>query len=424
MKAVKTLTYKPLTLLPRLSRKPRAPKRLLKTTSLQDIQVLLPRSETSILALDLETNHTDFSHPDSRIVGIGLADRNGCFYLDWEGLEPDAREYLYSELRRRPVTSFNVLFDGGFLWAAGLGWLNWAMCTFGLFRQLATEGFDDQNWKLETFCRDVLGWEESHKGRMDAALARHGLTKSTMWRLSDLEFEEFAFYCATDAEAHLQAFEVLADAVTALGEPGARLREYHREDFLIEVSLLIEQQLRGILTDVEGLEAYSAQLAAEIAAGLESFMTLPEVVPHTAEYNAAVVAHLAGKEPRQFLADGTTISKNWEKWVSKVEAAKATNYFNPGSTKQLRWLLFDKLGYDPKKWTDGGDKTPSQPSTSKEVLPFFGAPGKVLAGVKKKQKELGYVKSTIAKQRNKVLHLQFKSIGAYTTRLSGGAEND
>lgn len=385
-----------------------------------DIRELLPASETSILALDLETQGTDFSDPASRIVGIGLADQHGCFFLDWDGIEDPAREYLYEQLRARPLTAFNVLFDGGFLWAkAGLGWLNWSMCSFGLFRQLATEGHEGQTWKLEALQRDVLGWDVSNKRGIETALARHKLTKADMWRLRDLEFQEFGLYCALDAEAALQGFEELANTVTELGRHGDLLRDYHTKDWMTEVKLLIEQQLRGILIDVPKLQIYRDTLAATIDAGLTEFLAHPEIAPVVTEYNAAQVAELVGAEPPRFNKDGVTQAARWEKWSNKVGRAKQTNYFNPGSTKMLGWLFYDKLGYPVKKWTDSGGR-----STDKEVLPFLGPGGKMLSATKKKVKELSYVDACLAKQREDILHAQCKSIGTLTGRLSGGYDNE
>lgn len=416
MNTLRQLTSKPLVLLSRQSRSPRKPKAILQVTTLQDIQALLP-SDDSILALDLETRGADFSDPESRIVGIGFSDRNGCFYLDWDGLEPDARDYMFQVLRSRPLTSFNVQFDGGFLWAkAGLGWLNWSMCTFGLFRQLATEGHDDQMWNLETLERDVLGWPTSNKDEMKEALVRNGLTKSDMYKLAKLEPELFGRYCALDAEAHLQGFEVLAEATVELGEHGDTIRTYHAEDFLTEVRLLIEQQLRGITINVPRLTTYSETLNASISAGLEQFLDHPEVKPVVMEYNSVVVAKVLEKEPPKFKKDGT-LSVRWEQWLARVEEAKQTTHFNPGSPKQLSWLFYDKLGHSPRKWTDDSRKNPS---TDKEVLPFLGEPGRLLSKTKKTQKEQSYVTACLAKQRDGVVHPQCKSVGTVTGRLAGG----
>jgi len=384
---------------------------------LQDIQDLLPASEDSILALDLETNGTDFSDPACYIVGIGLADRNACLYLNWSGLSGPARQYLFAQLRRRPLTSFNVLFDGGFLWKQGLGWLNWSMCTFGLFRQLATEGYNGQTWKLETFMRDVLGWEVSSKAVMAEALARHKLTKETMWRLATIEPHLFGTYCALDAEAHLQAFEALADVIEQLGKPGQALKQYHTKDFLVEVKLLIEQQIRGSMLDVPKAQTYHDKLGRDIEAGLAEFLALEETAPAIAEYNMFCLEKVLGKEPAKLTTAGK-VSLNWSKWQARVKEAQLTNYFNSGSSKQLAWLFYDKLGYAPKKFTDGGSR-----STDREVLPFLGAPGKLLSKVKKMQKEQMYVAAGLAKQRDGIIHHACKSVGTVTGRLSGGYED-
>lgn len=383
---------------------------------MQDLRIALPSTAEDILAVDLETTGVDPTEPGFAILGIGLADSRGVWYFDWRALTLVTRSYLCQQLRRRPLTAFNVGFDGLVLWWAGLGWLNWSMCSFGLFRQLATEGYDNQRWNLEALERDVLGWKYSNKELLAQLLAKHGLAKDRMGQLADLEPEAFGRYCAEDAEAALQGFEELAAATYNFRDAGAKLRQYHAEDFLNEVMLLCEQQLRGLMVDVPKLERYRTELDQQITTATEEFHNHPEVSPHIKEYNKSVVMSLYDKEPPMSKKDGT-VSARWLAWDSKVNTARVTMHFNLGSPQQVSWLFFDRLGYTPVKFTDSG-----APSTGKEVLPAFGEPGRLLAAVKKTIKELMYVDATIAKQRKGLLHLQYKSIGALSTRLSAGTE--
>jgi len=315
------------------------------------------------------------------------------------------------------MTAFNVLFDGMALLARGFGWLDWRMCTFGLFRQLSTEGYDGQRWNLEAMQQDVLGWPESNKDALTTLLATRKLKKEDMWQLADTDPEEFGRYCALDAEAALQGFFELSAATERLGEPGAVLRRYHKDDFLTSVRLLAEQQLRGLAIDVDRLRSYNETLAGAIAAGTLEFLGHPDVGPVVAEYNAQVVAAVRLAEPARFIKSGAE-STRWQQWAAKVAAAGAEQHFNPASGKQLAWLFFDKLGLVPTKYTDGGAR-----SVDREVLPFLGPAGKLLSKVKKKQKELSYTEACMAKQRDGVLHPQMKSVGTVTGRLSGGQDD-
>lgn len=410
----KRATSKRFVLLSRASLKPREPRVLLRPR-LSDLTAVLPAGDrTSLLALDLETTGTDPSHPDFAIIGIGLADSRGVTYLDWRHLDSGAREYLYARLHERRLTAFNVLFDGAALQAAGLGWLDWRVCSFGLFRQLATEGFDGQRWNLEALQREVLGWEGSNKADLEALLARHKLKKDTMAQLADLEPEPFGRYCGLDAEAAWQAVGVFDRVLDDLGQPGVALRRYHKEEFMTEVRLLAEQQLRGLAIDVPRLQAYRDQLAHRIEAGTAAWLAMPEVAPAVGAYNLAVVAEHRSRQPEQHTKTGT-VAARWTTWERKLSELEAGQHFNPRSRAQLAWLFFDKLGYAPLKFTDAGAQ-----STDKEVLPFLGTPGKHLSGVRKMEKELGYVEAGFAKQRDGVLHVAMKEVGAVTGRLAGG----
>jgi hypothetical protein len=390
---------------------------LLKPT-LTDIQALLPSGETSVLAVDLETTGTDPTDPTFAIVGIGFADVRGCFYVDVRALPGPVLAHIKGALLSRPVTAFNVLFDGTALWGWTGSWLNWAMCSFGLFFQLSSEGYTGQRWNLEALQRDVLGWKVSNKTELAELLTRHGLRKETMSKLADLEPQAFGRYCAQDAEAAYQAFYELADATFELGEAGEVLRRYHKEDFLNEVYLLAEQQLRGMSVDVPKLRAFRGWTGLEVAEDLLKFLSHPEVKDVVAEYNAAVVEEHRKLEPPKMIKSGETAAR-WTKWAQKLERLKLANHFNPGSTQQLAWLFFDKLGHTPRKYTDGG-----APSTDKEVLPFLGKSGKHLSGVRKREKLLTYVDACLAKQRDGVLSVSCKSVGSVTGRLAGGELGD
>jgi hypothetical protein len=386
---------------------------------LKDISEIFPEGETSILAIDLETTGTDPTEPDFAIVGIGLADKTGCYYIPYDVLDQESLDYLAAHVQSRPCTSFNVLFDGMVLLACGWGWLNWAMCSFGLFRQLATEGYDGQRWNLETLCRDVLGWPsaENNKAHLASLLGKHGLKKEEMWKLAELEPQAFGEYCAIDAEAHYQAFFALADATYDLpDEVGATLRSYHKNEFLNEVWLLARQQLRGLVINEPKLRKYRGETTDQIEDGLQAFYKNDEVAPALLDFNEQIVAEHRAHEPAATRKDGQP-SVLWERWRDKLHIIKTQMHFNAGSGQQLAWLFFEKLGKTPAKYTDGG-----APSVDKSVLPTLGAAGKILAGVKKKQKEMTYVDAVLLKQRNGVLHAAMKSVGTVTGRLSGGEE--
>ena len=392
---------------------------------LHDLYDLLPKSKDgTLLALDLETFGTDASDPETSIIGIGGADEDGSWYLDVRKLRtrlPGGFLYLCERLRARPLTAFNVVFDWGFLWSKfGLSDLHWECCTYGLFRQLTTEGFKGQTWGLGTLEKEGLGWKYSNKKDLYDMLAKHSLKKDEMGQLADLEPKAFGKYCAEDADAHWQAYEHLLEIVDGLGDVGANLTEFHKGPWMCSaVKQNIEQQLRGIKIDVPKLTAFRERLSVEIETLGKSFFSIPEVVEPMAEWNAKFIKAHLDKEPPTLTAAGKA-SKRWQTWEEKLQRVAKEQHFNPNSPQQLAWLLFEKLGYPIKEYTETG-----QPSVGKDFLPFWGAPGKTLLKWKKKIKLRGsFVDTCLELQRDSVLHPQTKSAGTITLRCSGGELED
>lgn len=102
---------------------------------------------------------------------------------------------------------------------------------------------------------------------------------------------------------------------------------------------------------------------------------------------------------------------------------------NPNSTPQLRELFFTKLGYTPKKWTDGGKSGIKQPSTDAEVLEEFARNGdpysKLILEARSVVKTRStYIESPLEKvDDNLRLHTNLLQHGTVTGRLSSREPN-
>ena len=295
-------------------------------------------------------------------------------------------------MHERRLTSFNVLFDGGWL-AREFGWLPWEMCSYGLFRQLATEAYEGQRWNLATLQTEVLGYADHNKDPVDDMLRKHGLGKEDMWRLLELEPTEFLKYCALDAEAHWHGYSVLLDACEDLGVVGDALADYHIQDFLNEVELLAEAQFLGIPIDQEKLTAYRTELERKIEDGLAAFHQHADIAPLIKLFNVSTVNEHLKEKPATHTKVGKPAAA-YDRWVEKLEQYQQMNFFNVRASKHLIWLFYDKLGYPVRKYTKD-PKTKQRtmtPATDKECLLFFGEPGKILFRVKKLMTELNHVK--------------------------------
>lgn len=110
-------------------------------------------------------------------------------------------------------------------------------------------------------------------------------------------------------------------------------------------------------------------------------------------------------------------------------AQKAGWVVNINSTKQLRQLLFEQLGYKPIKMTDGGTTGNKQPSTDEEVLAAFADQGcpfsKLIMEHRKISKIYGtYIEGLLSwVDKDLRIHTTLKQGGTVTGRLSSAEPN-
>jgi DNA polymerase I-like protein with 3'-5' exonuclease and polymerase domains len=358
-------------------------------------------------AIDLETRGTDATHPDSAIVGIGVSNECRSVYVDMRSLSNLSSGYLrdYLEQSKRLI-AFNVIFDASFLYRYCGKWLAWEADTYGLFKQLSSEGFTGQRWNLETLQKDVLGWPSSNKDVLAAALAERKLGKGDMWQLPP---EILGPYCAQDAEAALQGHKYLTQVCR--DNKFDALLDYHRNEFMDMARLMVTQQHAGITVDVESLQSHMTELGVKISHTMQKFHEHSQVAPVIARFNETQLAEYRAKEPEKNTKDGK-VSARWQAWS---ERAANVPKFNCNSKKQLAWLLYDQLGMKVYKKTKGGI-----PAVDKKVLPSLGEPGKILTAYSKLVKEQGYVTKCLSVVRDGKIYPQFRWPGTVTGRPSGG----
>lgn len=391
------------------------------------------------LVIDFETRGVDPMDPEFGVVGFALAWKEGevyrSGYVDISSKINESRSILASLLAclaSYPLVAHNVNFDAGCsYWALGYH-LNWKYCTYGLFRQLASEGFNGQSWSLETAEMTLLGWPDSNKWELEEWLINQGHytytgvgdrkkktgKKSEMWRAPA---DVMGVYSSADALATLQLLElVLLPAMNGLD---SWLPEYHSEIFINEVKLLVEQQFKGMLLDVEQMTTYRAQIEKQLQDVTDAFLTHPSVLKHINDFNESMRISSIGEEPKKYkkqtekeIKEGRPkiITKRWEQWRQKCALAKATQYFNPQSTEHLRWLFYEKMKFPIIVKTDTG-----KPSVDDKASRGFGEVGKLLHARQKLNKELGYIDAMLGFHRNGTMHLQFKAPGTLTGRLAG-----
>ena len=422
-----------------------------------DVPELLAEAMLSpVIAVDFETRGHDYSLPSSEsyVVGVGLAWDKGSCYLSMDQLSDQAIADLVRLLQtHQGLIAHNVYFDGGWV-KRDLGQhANWLACTFGLYMQCASEGWEGQRWGLKEAMVDVLMWQSTNETELDQWLIDNGYHKQNkapmkgeMWRSPP---EILGKYCVLDAEA---TYLLYVEHLAPLLKRFPKLGDYHRNDFIPHVKVHIDQKIAGILTDRNHWVEYASELERAIVDSEHSFREHSLVSPHVQEFEQAKLAEFLSteparhkkkkerKEPPRFLKDGTTVSKNWLKWdelerqpleesktwqnwkerEAAILAGEVSGYsFNLQSGDHLRWLMYDKLKNKVLLQTDSG-----LPAISEDALQSMGDVGHLIIGRSLKVKELSYVSDYVERVEHRpTLHPSFKLPGTVTGRLAGRDPN-
>ena len=329
-------------------------------------------------------------------------------------------------LARQSLIAHNYVFDGAWIKRyTGQNPLAW-FDTYGMFRQLATEGWDEQRWGLKTAMTDVLGWPEPNDSDLTNWLKANGHKKHD---LAKAPWELLGPYNALDAGATWQLYEYFMSVLRQY-DWGDLLLNYHQNEHLGEIQLLIEQQFSGMKLDIAQLKAYDHKLVTEMKKLVQEFKEIPEiksVLERRYQKNSPTMETTA---PKKHKKDGT-VSKIWLKWKQKQFEAEQTGIwkfakagnklkwrpFNINSVADLKTLFFDELGYPVREKTDK-----NEPSISKKTLPYIGDGGIYLNKYRLLRDEYKFVRAALYLACDGVLHPKVKSVATVTGRVGGGTE--
>lgn len=430
-----------------------------------------------LLAVDIETRGTQAANPNDIIVGIGVSNGRKALYLDLRSSANSVRDYLFDYLGSpdKELIGHNVFFDAAFLTRDSGRWFNWKYDTYGLYRQLATEGWPGQKWSLKTAQIELLNWSSTNEKDLDHWLidnlepsdikkeykpgyyprdTEHGLRylKPDKSQMYQAPAEILGYYCCLDASSTFDLYqEVMIPSLNKL-VPAARrtFRSYHTGPFINSIRKHIEQQLRGILVNRPRLEEHSTSLEQGIEQVTEEFYNHPDIKAAIELVNKRAIAELKAKEPdkykkiptlgkapNQFKKDGSVsknwlkwkekeekvqellknppLSKNWKNWYGRLLEAENTNHFNLNSAIQKRWLFYEHLGYPVILKAPSG-----APSVDKRALLGWGEPGQLLKRNNDLTKEHGYVMGCLNNlSPADTIHPRFRIPGTLTGRTAG-----
>jgi len=408
-----------------------------------------------VVAVDFETRGNDYSLPadETYIVGVGLAWETGSCYLSMSDIsDTEFHQLTHLLTTHRGLLAHNVYFDGGWI-RRDLGvHSQWLACTYGLYMQCASEGWEGQRWGLKEAMVDVLMWQDTNETELDNWLVENGYCKQNkspekgeMWRAPP---NILGRYCVLDAEA---TYLLYTKHLLPIVKRFPKLGEYHRDDFLPHVLVHIDQKLHGIMTDRQHWQLYANELATAIAGSETAFRQHDKVAPFISEWESQKLNEFLATEPARYkkvkerkepprLTTKGEVSKNWVKWKQLSELApeeskvwqnwkerearirdgEVAGYrFNLQSGDHLRWLMYEKLKNKVLLQTDSG-----LPAVSEDALQAMGDVGQILIGRALKVKELSYVSDYIEKTATKdTIHPSFKMPGTVTGRLAGKSPN-
>lgn len=427
-------------------------------------------TDDSPLSLDFETRGDTSDEFNSYVVGVALSNGITNVYIDFKS-NPDSyaelMEFLYE--KQIPLIAHNVFFDASWPLRDFDAWLNWKSCTFATYRLSATEDWIGQQHGLKAAQLDLLGWTETNEVELDRWLVNAGLSKGVSkepkdgyvfiasklpgdgrWIAPDkgemyqAPAEILGHYAMLDAESTWLLYKrVLQPAVR-------RFTGLHNYLLLYipYIKTLIEQKLRGMTVDVEFLREFKTTVDQKIVEKTTEIINHPSLAPHLESRRQSELTEFVASRPDPYkknklgvepprLTKAGTPSKTWDKWYAKSQRAPEVNLnyakweikynellasplLNFGSAQQLRWLLYDKVGFVPEIFTESGEC-----STDEDALLGMGEIGKLLLD----RRELitlsnNFVDKTLRQTwSNNTLHPSFIVPRTSTGRLGGKNPN-
>lgn len=415
--------------------------------------------------IDFETTGLDVLDPEFRAVGVALANgkcKSGV-YLEI----PEDATKVVDALQRVSLVGFNIGFDAKVLHRMALDtglqpvW-SWVGDVLVLYKLTDNSGRKGQSWSLKTAMKEVLGWEETNEVELDQWLVDNGHftnragkqipQKGEMWRAPT---EVLGMYAGRDAAATWMLERILVDTLTPFPEALA----LYEKEFMTLARLVNEQFWSGLYVAKDKLELYLEDLNSRITDTEQEFLKNSPATPFIQEFNDVQHQLIVDAEPPQFTKTGK-VTARYIKWKDKVTVSKETNYFNPSSKQQLRWLFYERLyrlstptkkinwkgevvtkfnTVTKKGWeiwecsVVGLDQEPvckiegkAYPGDSvafsidKGVLPKLGTAGQLLAEYNKLVKERGYVEAMLNSLRDDSRHpTSLRVHGTVTGRCSG-----
>ena len=337
---------------------------------------------------------------DDVSVAIELSDEHGQYHKY-------AAQVFDFIARQEGLIAHNAAFETGVTYAmTGIKRTPLA-CTLAMSRYLANEGSPGQSWGLKDLATELLG--RQYKGY------DKDLPKSK--DMAKAEWEKLGYYNQIDSHATWHLYKMMGEVIDE-HEWGEAFRQFLREDFNNWLMLHFNSYVMGLYVDVEYAKGFLVEIEQEVEDREREILSHPDIAPYIREYNDAVAKvqeeNLASKP--KFTKKGD-VSKNWLKAEAKLTLVRSTQHFNVSSSKQLAWLLYDKLDCEVLYTTDEG-----APSTKKKALQENVKYGKMILDYRDSISYYKFLRSVISNTDDRgMIRINTKLPGTLTGRASSGA---
>ena len=364
------------------------------------------------VGLDFESNTYDYCSKDFYIRTVGLANKDYCYSIDLLDASEEDLNNFKSWVAGLDYVAYNAMMEEGSIqrWAGKRGSIV-ADC-YILYADLATE--ERRPLGLGEAMHNLLG-QEKEKDLVKEYMKANSYT----WEdVKKFDFALLGRYNAIDAWGAFELFCYFSEVINSYKDTwGAYYWDYHNQDCLNSVTLQVESRLKGIHVEVDEMENSYKDLSAKRDDSLGYFLGDDRVAPHIEAYNKGVCEEILSKKPEKYTSKGK-LAARYVKWQDKLAEAQNTQHFNLNSTKQLRWLFFDKMGLNPVEYTDTGE-----PSTAAACLKKMGPQAKALLEYRNYVTQLKFLTQLREGQSDGTISPHVKLWATLTTRAGGGILN-
>ncbi len=340
-------------------------------------------------------------HNDDLSLSVELADEQGVYY-------PYAAELFEWLSEQRGIIAHNAGYETGCIYAMTGAEVTPYACTYALLGALANEGGLGQSWGLKQAAPELIGWDKWDQD-----------VKGDKANMALLPFEQLGTYNQLDSAATWEIFKLCGACVEEHQDTwGPNFWPFHQEEMMMLVDMQNEAYREGLPIDMGHLPLSLAAAEQGVVDAYAAFYNDPEIAPHVNFYNAEIVrqAELSlASRPDKVTSMGRP-SVNYSKAEAKLESMRGQMHFNIGSTDDLRWLIYGRMGIEATQMTEGG-----KPATDADTLATLGTVGRLLLACRDAEAQRRFLLGVEANVDEGRLRVSVKIPGTYTGRCSAGS---